>query len=95
MWFRRREGNEDKLEAIVKKLDTLLIYCDVADDLRKQNSALFDRLMSRNWDQWGQSPSVMGSLEAGMTEMSPIYNEDNAGGVLSDEDLYKDRKSRK
>lgn len=90
-WNKRLNKIAQELTQIRVELDNSAFLRSLIALLQKQNDALFDKLMSRNWDQWGQTPSVaqrIGESDTGLTYViSPTQNEDNAGGILGDDDL--------
>lgn len=90
MWVTKKELKE-QLVRIEGKIEQLVGLLEKDERLVKQNQDLFDRLMSGSWEKYTQhSPDVYNRI-AGEKEkqhkLSPINDEANAGGILSDEDL--------
>lgn len=58
--------------------------------LEEQNRALFDRLMSIDWEKYiNQNPDRWQSEEQAEVIMSPLTDDNMAGEILSDEDISK------
>ena len=89
--MRFRDEMRRKLEGLELKMDQILGLMAANDRLEKQNSELFDRLMSIDWEKYASmSPDIYNRLSGDSpTEsvMSPTQDESIIGEILSDEDL--------
>lgn len=98
MWGNKIKRHDEflkGLEELERKMDRLLILYGDIDRLQGQNRELFDRLMSRNWEDWAMSPAVeerLGKPRKGEFVLSPTNDESNAGGILSDDELGRSGK---
>jgi len=79
-----------RLERLEDKMDQLIEIYGEAERLKEQNEALFDRLMSRNWDEYYLSPSASNRLKRDRPEptvLLPSQDEASIGGVFTNEEL--------
>jgi len=79
----------DRLGRLEGKMDRLIGLYGEVGRLEKQNRELFDRLMSRNWDQWVNSPAVSEGMggERESYVLSPTQDESYIGEALSEEEI--------
>ena len=87
MFFWRKRLKE-KLETLENMLETALTRLDARDEERErliaQNKELFDRLMSRNFEEFRiYQPSGYEDLEMGTKGIDPDQDEENAGEILT------------
>jgi len=85
-----KKDTKARLARLEDKMDQLIEIYGEAERLKEQNEALFDRLMSRNWDEYYLSPSASNRIKQHMTEptvLSPSQDEASIGGVFTDEEL--------
>jgi len=79
-----------RLERLEDKMDQLIEIYGEAERLKEQNEALFDRLMSRNWDEYNSSPSASNRIKRDKSDpivLSPSQDEASVGGIFTDEEL--------
>lgn len=87
-----KKDTKARLERLEDKMDQLIEIYGEAERLKEQNEALFDRLMSRNWDEYNSSPSASNRLTLNKSEpmiLSPSQDEASIGEVFSDEELSR------
>ena len=87
MFFWRKRLKE-KLERLEDMLDTALTRLNERDEERErliaQNKELFDRLMSRNFEEFRvYQPTDYEDLEMGTKGIDPDQDEENAGEILT------------
>lgn len=92
MWGWKKRIME-QLTRVEGKVEQLVGLMEKDERLEKQNKDLFDRLMSGSWEKYAQhSPDVynrLGEKKETQYVLSPLNDEANAGGILSDEELGK------
>lgn len=87
-----RKEVREKLEKLEEKVDWLVEVLGEESRLVKQNEALFDKLMARNWEEYQASPSMQNREETMVKHQMPLLpkqDESSIGEILSDEEINK------
>lgn len=85
-----RKEVRERLGKVEVLLETILAKFEADERLVGQNKELFDRLISRNWDEFWKSPTgtkEMEKTEMVMTPQSPLQDEDMVGRIVTDEEI--------
>lgn len=87
-----RKEIREKLAKLEGKMDQLISFYGTMKDLEEQNERLFDKLMTRNWEEYGATPTVLNREEERPFVEKPfsvLQDESIVGEVLSKEEIEK------
>ena len=81
--LKKLEEIDSRLTAIEALLETEVTWKTVADELKKQNKELMDRLMARNFQELATLREPEGDVVVMKPpKLKPEEDEDNAGAII-------------